>query len=184
MSKDKSRENDERWLPVLGYEGLYEVSDLGRVRSVDRMEHGANWQCPHGFMRTRRGKLIKPLLKRNGYLQVNLYKDRKMRSRAVHRLVIEAFRGPSDLTVNHINEVKTDNRLCNLEYMTAGENIRYSKAIPIESYDLATGQTVKKYGAGKDVCVDGFDVSAVNHCVRKAPRYLSHHGLGWRLSIG
>ena len=184
MSKDKSRESGEHWLPVLGYEGLYEVSDLGRVRSVDRMERGANWRCPQGFMKRRRGKLIKPLIKHNGYFQVNLYKDGKMRCRAVHRLVMEAFCGPSNLTVNHINEIKTDNRLCNLEYMTQSENVRYSKAIPIESYDLATGQTVKRYAAGIDVRSDGYDVAAVNHCVRKTPKYQSHHGLGWRLSIG
>ena len=178
---NKSKAEAEQWLPVVGYEGFYEVSDYGNVRSVDRTYIGRNHNCDRFEVRIN-GRVIKPSQKRNGYLQVNLYRNGRMRSRAVHRLVMEAFRGMSELTVNHVNEDKTDNRLCNLEYMTTSENVRYSSARPVESYDLSTGETVKRYQSEIDVRDDGFDVGAVNNCVLKKPRYLSHHGFGWRFS--
>ena len=121
-------------------------------------------------------------MKNNGYLQVGLSTNGKMKTVSVHRLVAAAFFGESNLTVNHKNEIKTDNRVCNLEYLTPSENTRYSCAIPVESYDLNTGETIKRYEAGTDVAKDGHDVQAVNHCCRRAPRYKSHHGLGWRFA--
>lgn len=176
-----SKAKAERWLPVVGYEGFYEVSDYGNVRSVDRTFIGRNHNCDSFEVRIR-GKVLKPLRKRNGYMQVNLYRDGQVRSCAVHRLVMEAFCGASELTVNHINEDKADNRLCNLEYMTTGENVRYSRARPVESYNLSTGETVKSYPSEIDVRDDGFDSGAVGKCALKRPRYYSHHGLGWRFS--
>ena len=72
----------ERWLPVVGYEGLYEVSDLGRVRSFHR----------HG--RGKRGGLRHLPSTRHGYLNVGLSRDGKGTTRLVHHLVLEAFVGP------------------------------------------------------------------------------------------
>ena len=174
----------EEWRPVLGYEGLYEVSSLGRVKSVERTVLGRNRNCPQGFYRKAPSKVLKAQKKRNGYMQVALCKEGRMRHHLLHRLVIEAFCGPSTMQVNHINLDKTDNRLCNLEYMTASENMRYSNTRPVESYDLDTGATVKRYAAEIDVRADGFDLGAVNNCALKKPRYLSHHGLGWRFING
>ena len=173
---------DEIWLPVVGYDGYYEVSNLGNVRSVDREVSGRNWKCPQGYKWIKKGSMLKKLNKRNGYDQVNLYKDGSMKSVNVHRLVMNAFIGPSELVVNHKNEIKTDNRLSNLEYVTTSQNIRYSTARAVESYDLSTGETIKVYQAGIDVAKDGYDVAAVNHCCLGTPRYLSHHGVGWRFA--
>lgn len=169
----------EMWVPVPGYEGLYEVSDLGRVKVIPHIQHGRNkLGGPFEFM--IKEKIIKPHMKQNGYLQLSLYRDGNPKTFTVHRLVMLAFRGDSKLQVNHKNEAKTDNRLANLEYVTSSQNIRYSLARPVESFDLASGMTIKSYRAGVDVRADGFDVGAVNNCCRKAPRFLSHKGLGWR----
>ena len=103
-----------------------------------------------------------------------------MKSVAVHRLVMETFAEPSRLSVNHKNEDKSDNKLCNLEYMSPRENSRYSNARPVESYSLITGATRKRYKALIDVEKDGHDHGAVGHCCRGDSAYRSHHGLGWR----
>jgi hypothetical protein len=103
---------EEIFKPVLNYEGLYEVSNQGVIRNV------------------KTGKTLKPACNYKGYPVVSLYKDGEPRSFLVHRIVWMAFFGsiPNNLQINHINEVKTDNRLENLECVTAAENIRWSKA--------------------------------------------------------
>lgn len=102
----------ERWRPVPGYEGLYSVSDLGRVRR-DRTT-----TC------TKAGKVLSSAGLRMGYPSLQLSKDNRRKSFAVHRLVAAAFIGarPTGQEVNHINGVKTDNRLSNLEYLTSSAN--------------------------------------------------------------
>lgn len=144
------------------------------------MVHGRNWRKPEGFTYMVKGKVLTQHKKNNGYLQVTLCSDGSQKTFCVHRLVAAAFFGTSNLTVNHKNEIKTDNRACNLEYLTQADNTRYSRAIPVESYSLETGETIKRYAAGTDVAKDGHDIQAVNHCCRGIPRYKSHHGLGWR----
>ena len=98
----------ERWLPVVGYEDLYEVSDLGKVRSL-RGRHGI-------------GCMLKPQVKR--YLQVNLYRDGKMRSFTVHGLVACAFLGPRQegLEVCHGPAGRWENAVANLAYGTPVKN--------------------------------------------------------------
>ena len=98
----------ERWRDVKGYEGLYQVSDLGQVKNS-------------------KGQIRKQTLNKNGYLYVNLCKAGKVHNIPVHRLVALAFVETANegLTVNHKNEVKTDNRACNLEWMTLDDNLRY-----------------------------------------------------------
>lgn len=105
----------EVWLPVIGSDGWYEVSDLGRVRSW----YNGRW-----------GRRTDPKLLSispnciSGYLDVLLTIDGRKTTRAVHRLVSEAFLGPrpDGLEVRHINGVKTDNRPGNLRYGTKKEN--------------------------------------------------------------
>lgn len=104
-------EPTELWRPVVGWEGLYEVSDQGRVRSLPRT--------------TTKGRVLKLRLA-EGYPAVSLSKEAVVRTRKVHKLVIEAFIGPcpEGLEVRHLNGVSTDARLLNLRYGTRSENAR------------------------------------------------------------
>lgn len=102
----------ERWLPVVGWEDLYAVSDLARVRSFQ-------W---HG--RGLRGGVLKPVLAKNGYLMVMLYQGGRVKRCYVHQLVAEAFIGPCPIgeQVRHGPNGKGDNRASQLCYGTPGDN--------------------------------------------------------------
>lgn len=117
----------EEWKPVVGYEGLYEVSSLGNVRSLDRIITSI---INGKEVRSRRkGRMLKPSLS-HGYLHINLRKiNTKPKTCRVHRLVAEAFHGPPTgkrNIVNHENGVKTDNRPENLKWTTHSENIQHA----------------------------------------------------------
>lgn len=111
----------EIWRDIDGYEGLYQVSNLGRVRSLDKGE-----KLPNGY-RIRKGKILKPGLNRYGYQFVYLYKDGKAKMHTVHKLVAQAFiSNPQHFKeINHIDEVKTDNRASNLEWCDRSYNINF-----------------------------------------------------------
>lgn len=110
---------NETWKPVVGYEGLYEVSDLGRVRSLDRIAINARNQ-----ERTYKGKLLKPFIGLHNRVEYNLYKNTKSRSNLAHILVAEAFIGPrpEGYSVCHCDGNKENNKLSNLRYDTQSEN--------------------------------------------------------------
>lgn len=108
----------EVWRPVFGYEGLYSVSNNGRVRS-ERTKTSS-----------KAGLIIRPFHESNGYVRVGLCKNNKRSAFSVHRLVAGAFLGRNpEKQVNHINGIKTDNRLENLIYATASENVRHSVSV-------------------------------------------------------
>ena len=91
---------------------------------------------------------------------------------------MEAFVGESDLQVNHINEIKDDNRLENLEYMTNKENVRYSLERPVERYDMETGKIRAIYASLTAAGEDGYNVGNIHSaCIGK---YKTHGGYGWR----
>ena len=110
----------ERWLPVVGYERLYEVSDQGRVRS-SRSGRG-----------TFAGRMLKSWPNRaGGYLHVRLSKNSKLRTHPVHRLVATSFIGerPAGRQINHINGEHRDNRRENLEYVLPSENVLHAQRL-------------------------------------------------------
>lgn len=102
----------EIWKDVLGYEGLYMVSSLGRVKSV------------------KTGLIMKHKDNRDGYKIITLWKNRRYKTKYIHRLVVEAFIGtiPKGLEVNHKDEDKSNNTLDNLETCTSQYNVEYSQA--------------------------------------------------------
>lgn len=112
----------EQWKPIEGYEGCYEVSDLGNVRSV---AHKVNIKS--GKQRNSPSRVLVQKTVRNGYRQVGLSQYGKSKWVGVHRLVATAFvPNPEGLPqVNHINENKTDNRADNLEWCSQSYNCKY-----------------------------------------------------------
>lgn len=113
--------DDEQWLPVLGWESYYEVSDQGRVRSLDRLACLGRG----GRIGVRRGRLLAPATdKRSGYRVVSLWASPVRRSARVHTLVLEAFVGPrpAGLEALHGNGNPSDNRLANLSWNTSTAN--------------------------------------------------------------
>lgn len=112
---------EETWKSVVGYEGLYEVSNLGNVRSVDRYVHSEYRS------HTVKGISIKQHLGKDGYMFVTLSKDGNKKSYKVHRLVAQAYiPNPEDLPqVNHMDEDKCNNVVTNLEWCTAKYNVNY-----------------------------------------------------------
>lgn len=113
----------EIWKPVVGYEGYYEVSNFGRVRSLDRVVNLSN-----NVFRPTKGTIIHPALKPNGYLHLSLKRDGTKKMFYVHRLVALHFiDNPCDKPeVNHIDFDKTNNRVDNLEWTSRSENNRHS----------------------------------------------------------
>lgn len=112
---------NEIWKDIPEYSGIYQVSNLGRVRSLDR-------QQIHHYTKlfvTIKGRVIPGSLSKKGYPVVTLTKKSKRKTFMVHRLVMITFCGVSELQVDHINGIKTDNRLENLRYCTNRENISF-----------------------------------------------------------
>lgn len=115
----------ERWKPVVGYESYYEVSDHGRVRSLDRVvEHRNRWG---GINRRKQlGKILSPGTHADGHKFVKLSADGSVRGRFVHQLVLEAFVGPrpEGLVCCHWDDDPSNNRLSNLRYDSGSANWR------------------------------------------------------------
>jgi len=104
---------NEIWKDIIGYEGLYQISSLGRVKSL-------------GNDKSKKEKILKNILNGSGYFQVGLYKNNKNIVKRVHQLVAIAFLNHKPcghkLVVDHINDNQTDNRVDNLQIITQREN--------------------------------------------------------------
>ena len=112
----------EIWKDIQGYEGLYQVSNLGNVRSVDRtIVDSLGREHPY------KGQILKPMLVAHGYLEVNLSKGDKRKPVNIHRLVAKEFiPNPHNLPeINHIDENKQNNAAYNLEWCTSKYNANY-----------------------------------------------------------
>ena len=124
------------WKSIEGYEGLYEISNLGEVKSLY-------------YRNTFKSKIIKPKINKEGYLFVGLCKDGKVKQVFIHRLVTLNFIPNNDIEkveVNHIDEDKTNNNVNNLEWVTPKENSnhgthneRISKALSKKVLCVETG---------------------------------------------
>lgn len=164
----------EVWKDIPGYEGKYQVSDLGRVKSL-RM-----WSSVQNRY-VQRERILKPYLGTAGYLQINLKTEGTRKLAMMHRLVAAAFipnpEGKED--VNHKNGDKTDNRAENLEWNTRQENIIHSYEHGLQNhytrkilqYDMQ-GNIVKEWdsigGAADGTNTERRNINACCRCKRKS----------------
>ena len=161
----------EIWKDIEGYENEYQVSNMGRVQSLTRktIRNGAETQL--------NGRVLSLSLQGGGYQVVNLSTKQYL----VHRLVGAAFiENPEGKPeINHLDEVKTNNKASNLEWSTPTENVRYSIAIPIYQY-TKNYELVREWGCGYDAekQVAGFCCSAISKA-SKSELEITHGGFLW-----
>lgn len=134
---------EEIWKDIKDYEGLYQVSNLGRVKSLGRLVNGSN-QYGVKFQYFKKDKILKPVLDNWGYLRISLYKNTRKIAKRIHILVAEAFLDNQNnySIINHINGDKTDNRVENLERCTQSHNVQESYRLGLQ---IPTGRAVNQY---------------------------------------
>lgn len=143
---------EEVWKPVDGYEGKYEVSNFGRVMSLNYRNTGIK-------------KLLTLQLRSDGYLQVKLSHKGKQRKPKVHQLVAQAFTPKNHPTdeVNHIDKNRSNNLASNLEWISRKENVRYSHSKKVIAQD-SHGNVVHEYPSATEAAVDGFRQQSISRC--------------------
>jgi hypothetical protein len=116
----------EEWKDIKGYEGIYQASNLGRIKSLDRIKQTKG---RYGKMQIKiKGVILKASANHDNYLEVVLSKNGKSKTKRVNRIIAETFiENPNNYKqVNHINGVKTDNRVDNLEWCNCKDNIYHA----------------------------------------------------------
>ena len=112
----------EKFKDVVGYEGYYEVGDMGTVKSVGRLVRDKNG----GRVRNIKGRVLKPAISGSGYLTVSLHKGYKQTSKTVHSLVVKSFINSIFEVVNHVDSNKLNNSVKNLEATTYSKNLLHA----------------------------------------------------------
>lgn len=175
--------SEENWRWVEGYEGLYMVSDKGQVMSVPKRAARSN-----GCKVSYEGKLLQPAKNKKGYLIVGLSRDGALSTKAVHRLVAEAFLQNNDNLpcVNHIDEDKSNNHAENLEWCSIEYNNNYgtrnerisataSRAVQM----ILDGKVIAEYPSAKKAHeATGATPSHVNECCNGKRK--TANGFEWR----
>lgn len=154
---------EEIWKNIPGFEGWYQASSLGRIRSLDRYVNYKNIS-----QAIRRGKVLSPKTSNKGYLEVLLIMNDQKHYKRVHQLIASAFlSNPNGYkSINHINEIKTDNRPENLEWCTDSQNKHAynERRITIFQYSLK-GKLLKVWHSMTDAAksING-DRTGIYHC--------------------
>ncbi len=134
----------EVWKPIEGYEGIYEVSSFGRVRSLDRIVDFGNENYSRQML--CKGKIMKGSISHNGYIYVSLCLPNKKVRTYIHRLVAKAFiSNPKGYNVvNHKDENKKNNNVSNLEWCTTKYNLNYGTGIERARLKLLNNEKYSK----------------------------------------
>lgn len=175
----------EVWKDIEGYEGLYQVSNWGRVKRLEGLD---------SLGHLRKERIFKSVKNHNGYLYVGLYKDGKCKQHFVHRLVAQAFiHNPDNLPyINHKNEIKDDNNADNLEWCSTAYNCNYgtrNQRIADTKINGKRSKTVYQYTLDGDFVAEypsvneiqrqlGFAKTHISDCC--LGRYKQSYGFIWR----
>lgn len=180
----------EIWKDIPEFINYYQASNMGRIRSLDRCVDGC-----YNSKQLKKGKILKPTPNHHNYLRVHLCNNGKIVQKFVSHLVWTAFNGaiPKGMQVNHINQIVTDNRLCNLNLLSAKENCNWSnhneklsktltnrkdQSRPVIQYDL-DGNFIKEYPSTKEVERQlGYANSNIGMCCRG--KYKQCYGFKWQ----
>lgn len=150
---------EEIWIDIEGFEGLYQVSNLGRVKRVTT------------------GRILKGGKDKDGYLQVTLCKNSTKSTKKIHRLVAQTFVSNSENKpeINHIDEDKANNRVNNLEWSTRKENNNHgthnerssrTQSIPIIATNIKTGESQEFYGTNECARQLGLQASHITEVLK------------------
>lgn len=137
---------EETWKDIVGYEGIYQISNLGNIKSLDR-----EVICKNGTVLYVKGKFKNKINHNRGYLMVALYKNNKSKNLYIHRLVAEAFIPNNDnkKTVNHIDGNKHNNNVENLEWATYTENNHHAFKTGLNKLNGSSKGLIVYYRDGK-----------------------------------
>lgn len=184
--------SNEQWIDIFGYEGLYQVSNYGRVKSLEREYTDCNGVTYH-----IKGRIMKLALNHKGYLIVHLSNNHNDENRLVHRLVADAFIpvviGKNQ--INHIDGNKLNNNVLNLEWCTNSENMAHAvdnglnyKKQPkrVCKIDDKTGELLAEYESISQACfINGFSKNCapnINRCCNHIKGYSKSQGYRWMYS--
>ena len=165
---------------INGYECIYEVNELGKIRSIDRELKSKN-----GSIRKYKGKELNPAMTNQGYFIVQLNKNGIYKTHSVHRLVAEAFLpNPDNLPqIHHINHERKDNRACNLQWVSKAEqrDEHWTKA-----QSKAKGIRLRVVGHGIDKIYNSAheverELGVDRNCARKVARGIYKKSKGYKI---
>lgn len=183
-------ESNEEWRTIPGYDGLYEVSNAGRVRSL--RSNTRIFDKEHGIMRQKYDS--------KGYLRVNLHKNGKCKAELVSRLVAETFiPNPNEYPeVGHDDDCKTNNTVENLYWTTRQENLTHNNlnlrirdlrnqsglqrvvdtlSVPVIGTNINTGEEIY-FSSMQEAARNGFESGKISMCC--SGKRSTHHGYTWR----
>ena len=187
----------EEWRDIKGYEGLYQISNIGRIKSCNKLSLDREIYKNNNVKQFSKSFILK-FEKNKGYNYVHLFKNGVRKRMAVHRLVAEAFiPNPGNKPeVDHINTIRDDNRVENLHWVTPKENMenpltkekrktikptgrpKGTNSIKVVQLDKDTNELIKIWNSAMEAQREcGFDNGNINRCCRG--KYKSHKGYKW-----
>jgi len=167
--------DEEIWKDIEGYEGLYQISNLGRIKTISRQ--GTNT------------RFIKKDIRKDGYIQVHLTKNSKMKNFLLHRLIAQTFiPNPNNFKyINHKDGNKQNNDISNLEWCTSSQNIFHAynaglinRRKKVNQYDKNNNLINTFESVNEASRVTHIDRSHIGACCRKANCYKTSGGYIWR----
>lgn len=181
--------SNEIWKPINGYDGLYEISNLGSIKSLERKVNSR-----YGTHHTIKEQVINCAISKDGYCTVMLYKNGKSERKRIHRLVYEAFicSIPKGYDIHHINNNKQDNRLENLELIEHILHIKNHKnekdcikavvercSKPVIQY--LNDELIAEYSSAVEAeRQTGIDNAHISACCNNKPKHKTAGGYIWK----